>query len=121
MRLRKGALNEHCTPAQREIIAVELSDSYGPSTEAKFTGTNNVILLEPKGKITTLIIYFIFAANVLLLSWPSRAGSKDMDQVANLHNLIVGSCDFAVILLILLAVGSIILFLKVFKSDFGRD
>lgn len=44
-----------------------------------------------------------------------------MGQLENLRNLIMGSCDFAVILLILVAVGSIVLFLKVFKGDFGMD
>ena len=44
-----------------------------------------------------------------------------MGQLDNLRNLIMGSCDFAVILLILIAVGSIVLFLKVFKSDLGMD
>lgn len=44
-----------------------------------------------------------------------------MGQVYNLRNIIAGSTDFAVILLILIAVGSIILFLKIFKSDFSKD
>jgi hypothetical protein len=44
-----------------------------------------------------------------------------MGQIDNLRNLIMGSCDFAVILLILMAVGSIVLFMKVFKSDFGQN
>jgi len=43
-----------------------------------------------------------------------------MFQLDNIRDLIMGSCDFAVILLILFAVASIVLFLKVFKSDFGQ-
>lgn len=39
----------------------------------------------------------------------------------SVRNLIAGSCDFAVIGLVLLALGSILLFLKVFKADFNQD
>jgi hypothetical protein len=74
-----------------------------------------------KGENTTLIRKFIFVAHNLLIFWPNAGRRRDMGQVESLRNLIVGSCDFAVILLVLVAVGSIILFLKVFKSDFGRD
>lgn len=38
-----------------------------------------------------------------------------------LRNLISGSCDLAVIGLILLALGSILLFFKIFKADFSQD
>lgn len=44
-----------------------------------------------------------------------------MGQLYNLRNLIMGCCDFAVILLILIALASVVLFLKVFKSDFGHN
>lgn len=39
----------------------------------------------------------------------------------SVRNLIAGSCDFAVIGLVLLALGSILLFMKVFKADFSQD
>lgn len=44
-----------------------------------------------------------------------------MDKLETLRNLFAGSCDFAVLLLILIAVASIVLFLKVFKTDFGHN
>lgn len=39
----------------------------------------------------------------------------------SLHDLIAGSCDFAVIGLVLMAVGSILLFFKLFQADFKQD
>ncbi|MBY0546873.1 MAG: hypothetical protein K2W95_06250 [Candidatus Obscuribacterales bacterium] len=39
----------------------------------------------------------------------------------NIRNLIAGCSDFAVIGLVLLSLGSILLFMKVFKADFKQD
>lgn len=39
----------------------------------------------------------------------------------NIRNLIAGCSDFAVIGLVLLSLGSILLFMKVFKADFNQD
>jgi hypothetical protein len=43
-----------------------------------------------------------------------------MGEIYDIRNLITASCDFAVILLVLFSIAAIILFLRVFKSDFQQ-
>jgi hypothetical protein len=41
-------------------------------------------------------------------------------DMAKIYDFITGLCDFSVVFLILFAIGAILFFLKVFKSDFSK-